>query len=358
MRLIYTREGGRAWDITALVQSASWAGDYKQAARTLDLEVLAGPRAGSAGALTAGIAEGEMVQLFDGANELFRGYVFTVGKSLGTSVRTIKCYDGAVYAAKSHVSHNFSSVTAQGVTRQVAAWLGLPVGAMPADKNLSLSFAHINKTMSSAIMGAWTKVAAVTGYKYILRMDRGALGVAIVGLEYAPFILSPDSTVVDGQVSSSIEDAVTQAVVADDKGRIKAVEVDAAARQKYGVLQATATSEKGVAPGYQAKKLLKGPQQEIELNDIIAAPGAHKLIAGNAAAVNDPVLGVTGRYFILNDTHAFRDGRHTVSVGLSFDALMDEQEIELIKKRSTAAQQEEEGSGNPWAGAEEYGRQP
>lgn len=357
MRIIYTREGGKAWDITAMVASATWAGDYKQAARTLDLDVLAGKRAGDAGSITGNIGLGEMLQLYEYGEEQFRGYVFTRDRGLQSSGRNIKAYDGAVYALKSSFAQNFNGVTARGVTRQVAARLGLKVGEMPPDAGLSLRFAHMNKPAYNAIIGAWTKVSAVTGYKYIIRMDKGKLGVAIVGKEYAPFILSPASTVVDGSVSDSLEDAITQAIVTNEKGGILAVQIDDKSRARYGVLQSTESSKEGFAPSYQAKKLLKGPAQEISFTQIIGVKGAEKLIAGNAAAVNDPVLGVFGRYFILNDTHTFTDGRHMVSVGLSLEALMDEQEIEEIKKQVRSNQTEEETITDPWGGFRDYGEE-
>lgn len=339
MRVVYTQNGGVAHDITRLVTSATWAGDYKQAARTLDIQVLAGNRAGAGGVITGRIGLGEMLQLFKGSAELFRGYVFSVEKGLSSSARTIHAYDGLVYALKSKIAQNFTAMTAKDITRQVAAGLGIQTGSMPSDAGLALSFAHIGKPAYEAIMGAWTKVAAVTGYKYILRMDQGKLTVAIVGQEYAPFILSPASTVVDGQVSDSLEDAITQAVVVSDKGATLASEIDTEARRKYGILQAVETSKDKMPPVTQAKELLKGPEQQISMSGIIGVRGAVKLIAGNAAAVNDPVLGVFGRYFIINDSHTFEGGRQTVEVGLSLDALMDEQEIEEIKKKAVAAKQ-------------------
>ncbi len=353
MRIVYTKDGGKAWDITSLVSSATWSGDYKQAARTLDIEVLAGESMGEAWKVTGNIGLGDMLQLYEYGEELFRGYVFTVNKSLQSAGRTIKAYDGAVYALKSNIAQNFSGVTAQGVTRQVAGQLGLKIGTMPKDKGLALRFAHLNKSAYSAIMGAWTKVSAATGYKYIIRMDKGKLTVAIVGQEYAPYILSPASTVVDGDVSDSLEDAITQAVVTTDKGAVAAVALDEKNRARYGVLQASEAVKEGQAPGYQAKQLLKGPQQDIRLSSIIGLPGAEKLIAGNAAAVNDPALNIFGRYFILNDTHTFESGRHTVSVGLSLDALMDEMEIEEIKQKAASARKkvDDVNTNDPWATA-------
>ena len=129
MRVVYTQDGGVAHDITRLVTSATWAGDYKQAARTLDIQVLAGNRAGAGGIITGRIGLGEMLQLFKGSAELFRGYVFSVEKGLSSSARTIHAYDGLVYALKSKIAQNFTAMTAKDITRQVAAGLGFPVEA-------------------------------------------------------------------------------------------------------------------------------------------------------------------------------------------------------------------------------------
>lgn len=357
MRLVYTTAKAVAWDLTDLVSEITWSGDYQKAARQLTLSILAGPKAGAAGAVAAGIALGEMVQLFSGTDELFRGFVFFVESTLGSATRKVTAYDAGIYLLKSSIARRFMGATAKSVTQTVAGLLGIPVGAMPSDAGLEINFAHLNKPAYAAVQGAWAKVAAVTGYKYQLRMDRGKLTVVTAGLAYAPYILSAGANLVDGSASDSIEDAITQAIVTGKNGAVVAAQVDADAVKAYGVLQATAAKEEKKNATTQAKKLLKGPEQQISLHRIIGGPGALQMITGNAVAVEDATLGLAGRYFIINDEHTFQDGRHSVSLGLSFDALMDEQELEEVKRKAAASSKkgDETAGSNPWKTAEEIG---
>lgn len=359
MRVLYTTAKRVAYDITELVEEATWGGDYQKAARTLNLSVLGDARAGAAGKVTEQIELGEMIQLFSGTDDLFQGFIFSHNAELGSAVRKVVAYDAAIYLLKSSIARNFMGVTARAVTQTVAAAFGIRVGTMPSDAGLSMNFAHLNKPAYAAIQGAWTKVSAVTGYKYQIRMERGLLTVVIAGKAYAPFVLDSGVNLVDGSVSDSIEDAVTQAIVTGKKGNAVAVLTDSKNLKAYGLLQATAAQEEKKNPTLQARKMLKGPEQQISLHRVIGGPGAEKLITGNAAAVEDRALGLAGRYFIINDEHTFSGGRHFVSLGLSFDALMDEQELEEVKaaskKKTKPKTDDDTPSGDIWKTAAEYG---
>lgn len=360
MRLVYTSHAGQSWDMTDLAITTEWSGDYKQAARRLQLEVAEDDT------VVPQMHPGDMLRLYEYGLELFRGYIFTIEVALGKKSRNITAYDGAIYILKSGISKNFSGITACAITRQVAADLVVPVGTMPSDAGLAISFPHLGKNAYSAIIGAWTKVSRVTNRKYLLRMQEGLLTVLEMGASYAPFIIAADTNLADADVSVSIEDAITQAVVINRDGGSLAKVHNAKDREQYGVLQAVETLEEGQDATRQAHKLLKSADYQITLNDVIGGPGAQMLMAGNAAAVNDTRLGLFGKYYILNDEHTFANGIHHVSLGLSFKAVMDEQEVSEVQSAEENADQTEENTRavvrpqkkqntDIWATARKYG---
>lgn len=358
MRLVYMARSGTAWDITEVMGSVVWSGDYQQAARKVEVPLLwsdtdpAFPRD-----VIGGIDNGEMLLLYaDDGTELFQGYIFTVGKTLGGSGRKYTAYDGLIYLLKFSIAQNFQNTTAQGVTRQVAAELGLTLGTMPDDGGVALSFAHIAKPAYEAIMGAWTQVKKASGMKYLPVMRAGKLGVVIMGETVADRILTPSTDLETGEVSSSIEDAVTKVLVVDKNGKTLSTAEDAETRKLYGLLQAAVEKEDGLDAQAQAKDKLKGPENQISLSDIIGGPDALDLVTGNAVLVEEPSTGLHGKFQIINDTHTFSDGLHKVALGLSFEGMMDEVEVELIK-----AQKKNKGkpkTTNPWASWEAYGSPP
>ena len=354
MRLVYVSRSGSAWDITEVMGSVVWSGDYQQAARKLELSLLWSdtdpdfPRE-----VISGIDNGEMLFLYDDdGKELFQGYLFSLSKTLGSTERSFTAYDGLIYLLKSSIAQNFQNTTAQGVTRQVAAELGIPLGTMADDAGMALSFAHIAKPAYEAIMGAWTHVKKASGKMYLPVMNEGKLGVVAMGETVADRILTPSTDLVAGEVTSSIEDAITKVLVVDKKGKTLATAEDVQNRKLYGLLQAAVQKESGLEADAQAKDKLKGADEQISLSDIIGGPDALDLITGNAVLVEELSTGLFGKFHIINDAHTFSDGLHKVALGLSFEGMMDEVEVELIKAKK---KKKDPPPDNPWASWEKYG---
>ena len=355
-RLVYVSRSGPAWDITEVMQSVTWSGDYQQAARKLEVTLLwsdtdpAFPRE-----VIGNMDNGEMLFLYDDdGEELFQGYLFSVGKNLGSTERSYTAYDGLIYFVKSKIAQNFSKTTAQGVTRQVAAELGVEVGTMPDDGAVSLSFAHIAKPAYEAIMGAWTHVKEASDKFYLPVMNAGVLGVVEMGATLADRILTPSTDLVAGEVTSSIEDAITKVLVVSKTGKTLATAEDAEDRALYGLLQAAVQKEDGKDAQTQADDLLKGADQQISLSEIIGGQDALDMLTGNAILVEEPSTGLHGQFYIINDTHTFSNGQHKVALGLDFEGMMDEVEVEL--KKASKKKKHPVDNSNPWQKWEEYGR--
>lgn len=364
MQIVYTKRNGESWDISALVDTAAWSGDYKQAARTLRVTLAFRQGTDYPQALIEGMDNGEVLRLIDGGEALFSGYIFVITGKLGETSRELMAYDGAVYLTKSAVSHNFIGASAQTITRTVATGLGVQVGHMPSDGGLAISFTHIGGTAYAAIIGAWTKVSKVSGAKYFLRMDGWQLTVRWMGDKVAAFLIDPSLNLVSGEASRSIEEAVTRAIVNNAEGAILGVAANDTNVTNYGVLQAVEANEEGVDPQGQAQGMLKDEDNQITLPDIIGGPGSNDLVTGHAVGVRVAGLGLTGRFFIINDEHTWQGGVHKVSLGLSYDALMDEEELQDLQDAqeaaATGAATSRPGTapadGNPWATAEEIGK--
>ena len=362
MRLVYASRAGESWDITPVVRDITWSGDRQQVARKAEISLIWSdtspdyPRS-----VIAGIDKGERFDLYGDDNSLlFRGYIFSVSKRADASggERSYTAFDGLIYLLKSSVSHNFSGTTASGVTRQVCAELGLPVGYMPSDASVALSFAHIAKPARDAIMGAWKHVSKATGIKYMMAIEDGALTIREIGGDVALRTLRGDSDLSDAEVSSSIENAITRVLVVDKSGRTVSSADDAQGLHDWGMLQASVQQEEGLDAQAQAKDLLVGAEDQITLTDIVGGSDAYDLITGNAVFVHEPQTGLYGRFYIINDTHSFSDGQHRVSLGLCYEAMMDEAEVELIVAQAAKkkiGRKTDIKPTNSWEAWEKYG---
>lgn len=358
MQLLYTSRAGATWDISDLVESADWVGDYRQAARSMSVTLATNARVVTPRGVLDGIENGEMLRMMDGQSELFRGYFFSVDRDVRGDVRTYTAYDGIMHLNRSSLSQNFVGLTARRVTQQICGMFGIPLGDMPPDGGINVSFACIQKTAYAGIMGAWTKVAKTSGAKYLLRIDDGKLRVVQMGAQTSVHVLSPDVNLVDGDVKVSIENAVTRAMIVSDKGEVLDAAEDKEAIKKYGLLQAVEQSAGKNKARKSARSMLKKEETEIKLQRVLGGQDAFSLIAGNAAVVEDPGTGLYGKYYILEDAHHFEAGQHDVSLTLSLEAVMSEEELTEVKEaKKSGKPTTNTPTGDPFAGFAEYGRQ-
>ena len=63
------------------------------------------------------------------------------------------------------------------------------------------------------------------------------------------------------------------------------------------------------------------------------ALGNLKLITGNTVAVQEPVTGVSGLFWILSDSHVWKNNLYQTKITVDFQALMDEQEAGSLPKK-------------------------
>ena len=75
-----------------------------------------------------------------------------------------------------------------------------------------------------------------------------------------------------------------------------------------------------------AEKMLKGIEQNAEIEITGDSSESLKCIAGNAVKIREPYTGLVGLFYIDTDEHEWQEGQHTIRLGLSFQNLMDEVE--------------------------------
>lgn len=90
--------------------------------------------------------------------------------------------------------------------------------------------------------------------------------------------------------------------------------------KKYGIYQQTYTKEEKVDAKSAAKALLVGITKEASIEAI----GNLKAISGYSINIQDKVTGLTGTFYITEDTHTFENGVHTMTLGLSWSNIMEE----------------------------------
>ncbi|WP_438445912.1 XkdQ/YqbQ family protein [Gorillibacterium sp. sgz5001074] len=329
MRLVHYNKEGTEADLTSMVLKCSWSGDYREAARKLDVTLLAS--ATDKNLPPAQIQPADMLFWYgDDGSELWRGYVFRKSKSLTGNALEVTAYDGLIYLIKSEFSKVFMSVTAEQVAAAVCSELGVPGGTFAAT-DIPQSFPHLSKTGYQAIMTAYTTASRQNGKEYLPRMAEGALDVIEKGVQVGKRVILSDQHVTDSTYSEDIEDMVNAVQITDEKGNVIGTVSRPDWVQTYGLLQRSYQQEKGKDAQTAARKLLKDLNQEASL-ELVGGVDTYDLITGHAVQVREAYTGLTGLFYIDGDTHTWESGQHTIRLTLSFKNVMDEQEADEFDK--------------------------
>lgn len=303
-------------DITEIVTSIRWSGDYKQAARSIEFGVAVHPHDAYLPKLT--IKMGDIARLVDDkGKELFQGFVFYKEKSINSNEMTVTAYDGLIYLLKSKGTYNFKNMTPNAITSKVCGDFGIPTGSLAGGSPLNRLFDAA--TIYNIIMTAYTIESNKSGKLYMPRMNEGKLNVIEKGVTITKFVLDAKTTIINSTYSENMENAINRVKMYNENGKYIG---EVALPGIPGILQDIYKKEKGHDAQTRAKGMLRGIEKTAE----IEALGDMECIAGNAVVIKEPYTGLSGLFYIDNDEHTFSNGQHTMSLGLAFKNMMDTQE--------------------------------
>lgn len=308
-------------DISQLVKSKVWSGDYQQAARKLEINIIKSST--DKNIPVVNINPGNMIRfLDDNRNELFQGYVFDRDKTKSSKEIKYTIYDGLYYLVKDKGTYNFKKMTAEGITKKVASDFNIPIGNL-ASTGIVQSIIVQGETIYDIIMKVYTTASKHTGKKYIPIMQNGKLNVIEKGKIVANYILSEDTNIIDATYSDNIENMVNRVKIYDDKNNYIGKVENSDWIKLYGIFQDVYTKEKGKNANTEAKAMLKDIERTASIN---VDMGDNTCITGNAVKVKETFTGLVGLFYIDSDTHTFENGHHKMELGLSFQNMMDEKE--------------------------------
>ena len=321
LTLLITPPGGTETDLSQLVKSAQWAGQYRQCARSLDLELLDGR--GDAGLPAADCPLGSRVRFSQGEDLLFTGTVFSRAGSTGSHVLELGCADNGLYLKRNEDVLRAVNRTPEDIAAGLCGRFGIPVKAL-ARTGVPITRNFIGVSLYRIIQTAYTLAGEQTGRRYLTRFSGEALEVVEKTQAGAVLVLEPGVNLLRLEDRESIEDLVNQVAVYDEDGRLIAARRNEAAFAEYGVgvLQAYLKRQTGRDPLAEAQALLddSGMVQKLTAQCL----GDTRCITGNAVAVRESVTGIYGRFWIDADTHTWKNGLYQCKLTLNFQNMMDE----------------------------------
>ena len=320
MQVLLTNKKG-SFDITPLIPTVKWSGDYMQAARTLDFSIVSSPTDPTIPVVE--IDNGCHVTFKEGET-LFSGHIFTRTKTTGSSTIALTCYDKGYYLKKNKTIKKYTGRQPEDITRDLAAEFGFEVGEL-ASTGIQVSRNFITPTsIYDIISTAYTLASQSNGKKYHIGFRGNKLYVTEKVPNDRTLIIQGKSNLIEASVTESVADMVNAVAIYDANGNyVRSVE-NGEWIKLYGRMQDAVKQTNDDDKAAEAERLLSegGPTQKITIDNL----GNIANITGGTVVVREPYTGLYGLFYIDSDIHEWKRGQYYNKLTLNFKALMNEKE--------------------------------
>lgn len=319
------------FDVTDLVPSVRWSGDYRQAARSLGFSIAASPVDKSIPEVDCPL--GADVQLMEDGKALFDGFIVSRGKNTEKSEITLSCFDRGFYLNRNKGYYKFVNTPPEQIAARVAADFGIEVGALAA-AGVPVSRIFAGVQLYKIIATAYTLASRMTGKQYHIGFRGAQLFVTEKGPDERTLVIAGKSNLIAADTNESIENMVNAVAIYDAAGNLVRTQEDAAAIAQYGRMQEVLKQTKKDDKASEAQKLLDGGgvKQTITIDCL----GNTANTAGGSVVVREPYTGLYGLFYIDSDTHEWKRGQYYNKLTLNYNRIMDEQEAGSLPNASGA----------------------
>lgn len=316
-----TNPDGATANITQLCRSITWGGDWRNAARTLAYAPVAS--ADDPHLPHAPTDLGGSVQFWLGSQLLMDAYALERTRdSLGNTI-DVTAYDRGLYLTRNSAFLRAQGQTAESVTAALCAQFGIPVGALAAT-GVPITRNFLGVSLYKIIMTLYSLAADQTGRQYRIRFLGAKLEVVEMGVSEHTIRLKPGSNLLSCVTKESASAMTNSVAIYDEQCRLVAKQQDDAAVALYGLMQQAIKAKSYDDPEGHAQQLLKDGGLKTTIT--ATALGNTKLVTGNTVALEEPVTGTCGLFWIQSDSHTWQRGLYRTKLTLSLERLMDRQE--------------------------------
>ncbi|MGF9711618.1 XkdQ/YqbQ family protein [Paenibacillus naphthalenovorans] len=303
-----------------VVTSVTWSGDITQAARRLEVS-LKNTVDGVKQALE--IELGRELRLYSDGDELFRGIIFAHDINARGDM-TITAYDEAIYLTKNMDTRKFTAMTASSIIRQLCTEFGVEIGEIADTSYVIPKLILRDKTLWDMMTIALTETRKQNGRRFWLTARAGALSLIERGEKRVDWILENGTNILDASYSQSIEDMRNQVRVIggdEDKAPISVTVKDSALIDRFGTMQHLERmgSDAKQAEVAQLARQLLDQLSKITDEARVEALGNVEVTAGTAVYVIEEMTRIVGGFYVITDSHTWRNGVHRMSLTVSGD---------------------------------------
>lgn len=328
IKLLITNNEG-TFDITDLVQTINWSGDYMQCARTLEFGLTSSPADKNVPVITCELGNNVVFQQDN--RVLFDGYVFERQKDTGSSVINVTCFDRGIYLKRNEGTYKFTNMTPEAIAKRICSDFGITPGNI-ATTGIKITRNFIGVSLYKIIQTAYTLASEKNGKKYMIRFEGQKLNVIEKKVTDETLIIEGGSNLMSASTTESITNMINQVAIYDKNDKLVGTQKDAEAIKLYGLMQAYLKQSENEDATAKAKKIIEdnGVSQKITIENL----GNIANITGNTVVVREPYTGLYGLFYIDSDVHTWKRGQYYNRLVVNFRNIMDEQEAGSLPNAS------------------------
>lgn len=309
-------------DITGYATSIMWAGSDKQAARSVTFTVAYSPNDKDVKTLDIKLAD--KITFYPGYPEdkktVLEGEVTNRERKSEAGELSYTAKDGMMHLLRSSQTYRFCNRTPEKITEMVCKDSKIPIGTLAQTKmNIPRIFFQ-ERPNYEIIMAAYTKASKKNKKKYIAQMNGAKLEVVEKGKIIPNFHIAEGERIIDSSYSETSDNMVNRVYVYNSNNQKIGVMTHTGWTGKYGIYQAAITVDSGNGKT-EAKNELHG----IDKTASLSAIGDVRCVSGKGVIIKDSRTGLSGEYWIENDTHTWENGTYTMQLELAFKNVMDVQ---------------------------------
>lgn len=313
-------------DVTGYVEKVTWSGSAKQASRTLSFSIAYNHL--DPEFVAVNMKNGDKIKYYDNGTLLFVGTVTKRERKSGSGSVEITAHDYMWHLIRSKGTYKFKKKTPEAITRAICSDLKIKTGSVAKTKIRIAKFYVSEKEYYNIILAAYTKANRKNKKQYIPRMNGTKLEVIEKGKIISGFSLSHDSNITESSYEDTTEEMVNRVAIYKKNKKIGTVS-DKANVKKHGIYQEALTVDKGNGKT-RAKAMLTGTQKSATLSCV----GDSRCTAGKGIKITDNATGLSGNFWIENDSHTWENGVHTMELELAFKNIMEKESAD--KKESAS----------------------
>ena len=329
IKLIYQKTNGEKLDITNLLKSITWSGDYKSCARKLEFSLINSPTDINIPKIDIPLMS--MILFYEGNTELFRGFVYEREKSSDNSISFL-CYDYCAKLNDIKVSYNIKNETASSIYNKFLTEYKLNKGDI-VGASTPIKKVFLGATAYDMIMSAYTEEAKKTGKKYMVYTKGDKFYSSEKGNIKLKLAFEEGKNILSSNFKESVSDMVNKVIIVDENGNKKSEVKNDDWLNTYGLFQEVYKQEENKDANAEAKAMLNGIEQSCSLSGF----GDTTCVTGYGVQIKDNASGLIGLFYIDSDTHTWEGGSYAIDLELNFKNIMNEVAAGQDEKEETAS---------------------